>query len=742
MLDDINKLVQKQISTSLVVVNLYNGSKVVYRGSSIKSKIHGNPAKKVPYYSTFDLMQKCASSVRLSSDGFQISLLTDSKLQTFLLPYNKNITKIRDCFLYYRIFILTATKLQKVYHNDPETFRYLFYQSKSDFILLMKENRENTEFQEFLLLNFGLLLASMAKRLNLRFQRSMYIRILQYLSTSDLTVWYYLQNNFDKILDRCTVYLTEFSTAQDCESAFIENILNHMMASERLNTYFEAILSHMSGELHKTVPVADPFDRKLKFHIQPNSVHIESGNLVKDISYPEFKSIKILKRKRRTVEIDIKQAGTLTVEFSSSQIGAMDSCLALLDLFARVHEPTRFLIRPYCWSVFDNYSTIYSELNQSWTLTNMYNLISKSPEPLDYLGLKQGQKLLTDLNKGVGSYAIFRMNSPSIYARLYILLDEENNMTFNARIINKEGSFWVDESARNLKNPNKHPLNRYQSLDELMLGIRFSVKTKRVEIVPTLRITEEMITDMRKKRLGFYDEYDIYEHQRTFYISPHSLSLLKRSEYSEELVTSLHHGSWLSPDNIRKDVMVSVFNSKYLDRNSIVNIKQKIADFSQSDFIHENVLRCYGFTTRSFSLSLVYESFGMQFLHSFIREHSNEELFDFANQIKTGLQYLHDRDIVHGFPALHNIFISRHNHIKLANIGVLSSVLCRPEGKGNVYDCAAAAQDSKYLALKTFLAGWFSKKRIKRLQTEEKQEEVWDRYETFITCIICIPVPR
>lgn len=63
---------------------------------------------------------------------------------------------------------------------------------------------------------------------------------------------------------------------------------------------------------------------------------------------------------------------------------------------------------------------------------------------------------------------------------------------------------------------------------------------------------------------------------------------------------------------------------------------------------------------------------------------SEDEIWDFAYQICLGLQYLHDRNIIHRDIKLLNIFLNKDNFIKIGDLGVSKIIYKKTESKSKV----------------------------------------------------------
>jgi serine/threonine protein kinase len=184
-----------------------------------------------------------------------------------------------------------------------------------------------------------------------------------------------------------------------------------------------------------------------------------------------------------------------------------------------------------------------------------------------------------------------------------------------------------------------------------------------------------------------------------------------------------------------------------MEKDSLT-IVARIAEISRPEFVHENILKCYGYADDGLNtIYYIHEEFGLEFSDTFVHDYSVHQLYEFGRQIKNGLQFLHDRDIVHGFPALQNVYINDSlGQVKLGKIGILSAIMHASEAHRSDETSSSGGsflRNVKYPELNDLLTGWFSQKRVRMLHEypEEKLQETWDRSVTVIIIIDLILSP-
>ena len=723
-LEEFNRFIQNKLNLPAATVQLYNGRTIAYKGNLIKQANNGQ--NQIFYYqSTFDLMQQCASQLRLSESTFRYSLLTNEALSTFLLPYYKLdcISNETEQHYAYRIFLQHA-HLQNIFHCDPEAFNYILHQAKSDFFNISMSLEFKEKRLDWVLSAYGMLFAGLLKHMNMQCVSVNVEKLSRLIEIPDRS---FVKHHLFDIICYTGDYGKRYATADECKFAFIRTV-NEMFA---MLTYSYVVdVRVYSDELPPRLY------SKAKLSVNMTELLFEDNDgKFQTVEYQTLTKVKMIRSKLMAVEMELRDKTVLTITFLADTRQACESCLALLDLNYRCRVNSKMLIEPASPNHFDPFSVSFNELNQSQTSTNLYNIISKSSLPLGLLSEKQAHGILRQLGLKVGWYVFFRCQRIPHLHPLCIVLNSEANgdkKLHRICILNRDGYFYINNEISKKRKGNESPPNeanhRYRSIQELLYSIKIRVCNKKLLIKPEQLVTEEMIVDLRKNMVEF--ENDL--HKLGHMLSPLCLHLVPMS-LSRRTLSSVYTGYWEDPQGERKDVRALLYNKIHLDKEQLLNIA-RISEISRPEFIHENILKCFGFADSFNTIYYVHEYFGDEILNTFHYSYSSEQLYDLGTQLKNALQFLHDKDIVHGFPALNNVYISKsRKHVKLGQIGVLSAMMQGSDVKKT--DDASSSnsaflKSTKFPGLNEFLSGWFSQRRIRMLHEypEEKLQETWDRY--------------
>ena len=740
LFEDINRLIYSKIQLPTASVGLHHGKNIVYKGSFIRQLNHGK--KQVVFYqSTFDLMQQCANQSRLSQSSFQYSLISNSTVDSYLLPYCRFISITENDGKYSLRVFHQHNELSDILHADSETFNYIFHQSKADFYRFMKycDNMENK--LTWIISTYGLLFAGLLKRLNLQCNVSNFEKLVRLLEVPNSP---FVRANSKTILEKASYFAHKFATADEIHYAFIKTI-DEQKFCKPVHSFQVSVSVD-----NKKLPVE--LCQQATLLISDSNVSITSslkGQMAITADYDQILKVQICKSKQKLFKLLLMDSSVVEMCMLSDSSKDLESCLALIDMYFRAKVKSKMLIEPVSQNHFDPYAMSYNELNQSQTSTNIYNIIQKSELPLKFVSVKQSHQILKDLGFQVGWYVLFKQATPHshVYPLCIVLNSEVNGdkKIHTMRVINKDGYFMVDENPRKKKSAtgSTDQVCKYRSLEGLLNSIQIRVCNKNLNIRPTQIVTEEMISDIRKNKL-FFSDADPDFHKQSHILSLFCLTFIPNSSCVESLCTS-YTGHWKSPEGKNKAIRAFLYDKKYMEKDSLTNIA-KIAEISRPEFVHENILKCFGYADDGLNtIYYVHEQFGLEFSDTFVHDYSIEQLYEFGRQIKNGLQFLHDRDIVHGFPALQNVYINDHRtQVKLGKIGILSAIMHASEVSRS--DEASSSAGSflkvvKYPKLNELLTGWFSMKRIRMLHEypEEKLQETWDRFvQIFILYIYCI----
>ncbi|KAL5257947.1 hypothetical protein ACHWQZ_G012784 [Mnemiopsis leidyi] len=365
-------------------------------------------------------------------------------------------------------------------------------------------------------------------------------------------------------------------------------------------------------------------------------------------------------------------------------------------------------------------------------------MIEKSDLPLKFVSVKQSHQILKDLGLQVGWYVLFKQATPHVYPLCIVLNSEVNGdkKIHTMRVVNREGYFMVDENPKKKKTnvASNDQVCKYRSLEGLLNSIQIRVCNKKLLIRPTQIVTEEMISDMRKNKI-FFSDADPEFHKQPHVLSLFCIHLIPNSMRTRSLCTSFT-GHWMTPQSKLKSIRAFLYDKKHMEKDSLTNIA-RIAEISGPEFVHENILKCYGYADDGLNtIYYIHEQFGLEFSDTFVQDYNVGQLYEFGRQIKNGLQFLHDRDIVHGFPALQNVYInSTLKQVKLGKIGILSAIMHASEVQRSDEASSTAGSFLKVVKypqeLNELLVGWFSQKRVRMLHEypEEKLQESWDSLE-------------
>ncbi|XP_063675010.1 uncharacterized protein LOC134811847 isoform X2 [Bolinopsis microptera] len=727
----LNRLIYSKLQLPTASVSLHNGSNIIYKGSFIKQLNHGHGKKKFNFYqSTFDLMQQCAKQSRLSQSSFQYSLITNGTVDSYLLPYCRFISISENDGKYtFRVFH-QHVELSDILHSDSETFNYIFHQAKADFYRFLKycvniENRITWVYS-----TYGLLFAGLLKRLNLSCNVLNFEKLLRLLDVPNSP---FVRANSVPIIENANYFAQKFSTADEIHYTFVKTIDDQTFCRP-LHT-FQVSVSVNNKKL--SVEVCHQAILSISEH-EICITSSEKGQVVVAADYDQMTRLKLCKSKQKWFQLHLADSSVIDITILSDSSKDLESCIALIDMYFRGKVKSIMLIEPVSNNHFDSYAMTYNELNQSQTSTNIYNVIEKSGLPLKFVSVKQSRQILRDLGFQVGWYVLFKPPYlPHIYLLCIVLNSETNGdkKTHPIKVVNKDGYFMVDETSKKKKStlgPTELPC-KYRSLEALLNSIKIRVRNKDLVIRPTQIVTEEMITDIRKTKM-FFSDADHDFHKQSNILSLFCLNLIPNSSCTKSLCTSFT-GHWVSPQGQKKAIRAFLYNKKYMEKDSLT-IVARIAEISRPEFVHENILKCFGYADDGLNtIYYVHEQFGLEFSDTFVQDYTVDQLYDFGRQIKNGLQFLHDRDIVHGFPALQNVYINEsRKQVKLGKIGILSAIMHASEthrsDEGSSSHGSSFLKAAKCPEVNELLSSWFSQKRVRMLHEypEEKLQETWDRY--------------
>ena len=108
----------------------------------------------------------------------------------------------------------------------------------------------------------------------------------------------------------------------------------------------------------------------------------------------------------------------------------------------------------------------------------------------------------------------------------------------------------------------------------------------------------------------------------------------------------------------------------------VSEIESMIRSLCDTNSIHQNLVRLFGICmdNQNVHVSQITEDFGVC-LHDFIKHEDvsdHDTLLKIAYQVASGIQGLHSRQIIHGFPVLHNCLIDPGTkQVKLGGVGIL-----------------------------------------------------------------------
>ena len=724
-LDDVRGFICNRLPIPTTSVNLYNGKTVFYKGRNIKKTANGK--KEVFFYeSNFDLMQQCASLIRLSKTSFQCSLVANETLNSFILPYSRFLSVIdSNNKLVFRI-LHQHLDISDILHCDSEAFNYIYHQSRLDLHRFISNPDNHEKRYNWIISSYGLLLAALLKRLNLKNPK--FECLLKLINTPSHG---FLMKHSKEILQKCHEYVLKYKTAEECNFLFIKNVIE-MINMQNFSFLVSASIrdANLSTQEYNSV----------KLFVSNIEICLTTENgFPYTIEYKQLNQIK-LQPTCKSFEFILMNSVSIKISFLSDCYQEYYSCLAVIDLYFRHHIKSRMLIEPVLNNPFDPYAISYNELNPSQTSSNIYNIIERSLLPLNFLSMTQGHKILKDLGLRVGWYILLKPTTPHVYPMFIVLNAEANGeqKIHSIRILNKDGHFLVVERKRAGQTESLGMVTGYRSLEELVDGIKICIKNKK--IMPKQIVSEEMVIDLRKNIIEC--ENDL--HKQAHVLSLHCIQLVPTTFIKKPLCT-LYLGKWFAPNGQMKDIVAFLYNKKCMDKHSLNSIA-KVAEISRPEFLHENILRCYGFVDDGLdTIYYIHENFGFEMANTFMQGYSIEQLYEFGRQLKNALIFLHDRDIVHGFPSLQNVYINRSlTQVKLGKIGILSAIIQgydagRPEGESS--SVSSFMKTVKLPGLNEFLAKWFSQRRIKMLHEylypEEKLQETWDRYVIFKPYQIC-----
>eukprot|EP00116_Pleurobrachia_bachei_P002373 sb/3462635/ len=674
--------VKPHLKLSVATIQFYNGLHFVYKGSLENV---GEKNSVIYYQSVFNLLQSCAKVLRISSNSFRSCTLANESLEQFFLPYNQQIP-VTDHDFKFVFRVLKPDNVTDMLHSDPETFNYIYLQSKSDLLRIMSSQDAPSNYAPWLISSLSLLILVTLRKLNLPLTDVYLGRCIKMFEHHNPS---FIKENSSQIMKSVRSTVKKDLPVHELQMMFVDKVGDVVCLSVRSHNISVKI----------THPVEESYpEATMKMSRECIELAWRKA-FIKNILYTDIAIVRYIKK--RSFEFVLLDQCVIEVTMQGNDL---QSCLTFLDFFYRQHTPHKVVLEPS--SSFDPYAVSYNEVNQTQSASNNYNLLTQSPLLEKQLSVRNGTLILRQLGYRVGWYIFAKMQNPS-YVPMCIVLN--SSKVHVIKIKTGHGLFWVEEKGKSK--------TEYRSLDDLVSQIIILDSKEKLPVKPTQIVTEEIIIDKRRPVLEFDNEI----HKLSHHLSIHSISLVPSTGDAGPLYATLQ-GRWLDPEGDFHSVRCFRYSYRSC-QDEVARALTRLGELSRLEYAHENILRCHGVALNSTSVFVVYEQFGHRFGDTFVRNYSHEQLWDFGNQIKSALLFLHDRDITHGFPALCNVYIDpSYTTVKLGKVGFLSSLIltAKPHHTGGFHSPST---------LDTYLGGWFSAKRIKMLHEcpEEKLQETWDR---------------
>lgn len=647
----------KMMFSANTSITLYNGSLVHYRGNGKQSSV-------------FHLMQTCAEAALISNAPFYSCLITNKNLSYFALPYNRHVQFQTEGPLYFR-FIRphSLLEVEDLAHHSPESFTYLFHQTKHDLYTKWEQGKMNNDlFFECVALEF----ACSAKSLNLKLSQNKVLlkKLVAVKDKLNDNLMIFIKNNVDIIAKFFSDFMTKYDTAIQCRIEFVNLVTKEAKIPSMMQTNVEyavlvARLESFASEIQYFAKTISVSNKCIEISERSESIY-KLANLEPPyfIEYEEIKQVKV-SWKNKFVEMFLQDKAVVAVSFSNNTAAEMETFLALLDLFFRFHVKSQMLLETVDDQglKFHPVSMKHNDLNYDETGTNLFNMIERCREPLYFIDYKKAEKMLREYCSMPGWYVVFTQES-GLYLFFLVVNSDNTRQVVKKTIYNQDGKFGLNKNRT------------YPSLEKLISSMVIAVEQKEIRL--NFCVTEEMAMDMRIK-VGSYSQ----KHKAMHIISPYCLLT---SYVCGEFACDVYEGHWAQPCGVvmnKNQAQIHVRSFKYeiemFGDDWYDFLEEEVQKVSKPEVIHQNILTCFGMcsTPKITQTHVVYEYFGDN-LQGIILDSmfTNEELFDFGWQMICGLLFLHNQDIVHGFPALHNIYIDPYRkQVKIAKVGILSSML-------------------------------------------------------------------
>lgn len=161
---------------------------------------------------------------------------------------------------------------------------------------------------------------------------------------------------------------------------------------------------------------------------------------------------------------------------------------------------------------------------------------------------------------------------------------------------------------------------------------------------------------------------------------PGNIFLPTRCIKTVKTVEDYKRGTFYSPlDDLKHEVRLKELpkNFWYGQANTrVLEIESMVRLLCDANSIHQNLIRLFGISrdNQGENVCQITEDFGVC-LHDFLKSKATSDSHDIlkmAHQIASGINGLHERQIVHGFPVLHNCLIDPSTkRVKVGSVGIL-----------------------------------------------------------------------
>ena len=609
-------ITQLRMINSKTTVHMYNGNKMEFPRKATR----------------FEVLCGLANNLRVPPELFKLGSLYCN--ENYCLPYSrKNPDAHMKGTFYYR-FPTCLLSIEDIAHQSSEILNYIYLQSADDL--------KNSDSHPGNLENIALVMAVQVSELGIvQTSETLLNRLLPVLGYPSVSLRDIVQT-FSKCLQRC------------CNDITAEKVklINNMSLNSRRSFVFDC--SSNGQQINAEVT---------KSSLQVNGSEIPLTQIDKVQFNFKHHSALVFTTKNSRIELTFNSRTSL------------ESFLTLIDIAYKTACPGNFLIDHKLSDDFHSESLVYHDPDYvipvpseektrapqfNYSLVDNCSLVRKIEDKNEAEAIlrfpgNESKFLVTDN---------FMVKEPAKILNQYyffMVVGDGDRFMSKRTIAVMGGRFKVDEQ------------HGYLSLFKLFAQIELidkkgAVKKKR-EFVDNVTCEDMMHISEQKF---------VYSTKREPTLSPLNVALTTCPSSQHYLYTR-YSGVLHSPKSI-KPISVTQFithNSNY-GSSILVPLIEHVKNLQINKVKHDNVAEFLGVYRVNHMPCIAEETFSCLLnVRLSLVQYSCQQLYHLGKQIVSGLLYLHEKKIVHGFPAMHNISICQNEIVKLRFVGILPELIKR-----------------------------------------------------------------